>query len=1107
MICPRCGANVAIGRKFCSDCGSPLIQRCNACGSENLPGKRFCGDCGALLMGGSIETGEVSAPKPVTFGADRRQLTIMFVDLVGSTMLAARFDPEDMREVIAIYQDCVSALVAQFDGFVARYVGDGLLVYFGYPHAHEDDPERAMRAGLAIVEGVAQLNTIAGPPGTLSTRIGIATGLVVVGNIFGPGSSLESAVVGETPNLAARLQTLAEPNTIVVSDATKRLAGSLFEYAELGPINLKGLSSPVPAWKVLGESKIDSRFEALRSGQVPLVGRTEEFELLLRRWEQAKSGEGRVVLLAGDPGIGKSHLVAALEQRIGDGTQARVRFFCSAHYQDTPLHPLIRYLERAANFHRDDPPPAKWNKLRSLLEVGGSSGRDIALLADLLSIPEVDGQLPSNLTPQRKKEMTFAAILRQFDNLARRMPVLAVFEDIQWVDPTTLDLLSLLVERIEQLPILLIITTRTEIQPSWATRPQVTVQLLNGLNLRQAASLIKEVARDRNLPKDVVDRIIARADGVPLFLEELTETILEGGLLRSKDDRSSEAESLSADVVPSSLQASLMVRLDRLATGKEVAQTGSVIGREFTFELMQLLSILPIERLEQGLGELVQAGLIIARGHPPSATYTFKHALVQDAAYASLLRDRRRVTHLRLAEALEKEKLGAATTEPQLLAWHFAEAAAPEKSIDNYLKAAEQATGRFALVEMVSYLRKGLRQIQHLPDSVGTRRRELALQVALGRALIDHQGSGSEEVRAAFERARQLCLALDETEQLVPVHDGLMNYHFTHSEPQKVLGYASEMLDVGKRTGNPHAFVMARRSAGFANLLLGRFADAHDELQHLIRIYETERDGPHAALALRDPKASGLTGLGICLTAMGYPDAGAEASLQGLQHAETLNHAISLILALRRACVQRIMQRDTQGVMELSDRLIAANTEYETFLGTREVAIFHGWAQLQNRRKAKFLDRMQTCLEELDAAKHWALLPFFIACTAEVMGDQGDRDGATALLERSAELANVTSEQWCVPEIIRLQAQFSARDSNESDTLLQASLAQARKQGAKLWELRAAISLAKNWRDQGKQAAARDVLSPIYAWFTQGLDTPDLVTGRALLVDLERHHP
>ncbi|HEX8168723.1 MAG TPA: adenylate/guanylate cyclase domain-containing protein [Beijerinckiaceae bacterium] len=1021
-------------------------------------------------------------------GPERRQLTIVFADLVGSTALGARLDPEDLRSVIASYYDAVNGVVATHQGFVGRYLGDGVLVYFGYPRAEEDDAERAVRAGLRIVDVVSRLETMAGPSGTLRARVGIATGIVVVGDLIGSGASLEASVVGDTPNLAARLQTLAQPGMVVVSDDTKRLVGRLFEYSDLGEVGLKGLPVPVRAWAVLGESVIDSRFEALRSGEAALVGRSEETDLLLRRWEQARRGEGRVVLLAGEPGMGKSRLVTAFESDVRSVAHACLRFVCSPQHQDAPLQPIIRHMERRADFQRGDHPEVKREKLRGAL-AAGTTDLDLAVFAELLSLPSKSDDVTRSLTPQRRREVTLAAILRQFSMLSRKGPLLAVFEDIHWADPTTLDLLDQLAAAAEQLPELLIVTTRRE-QPPWVSRPHVSVQLLNGLGRREATALVRSLAVNRILRDDIIERIIAKADGVPLFIEELTQAILDTSF-----------DALSPEMVPPSLNASLMARLDRLGPGKETAQVGAVIGRDFSFELVETLSDLPRSQVEEGLGALVRTGLASVHGEPPHATYTFKHALVQDAAYGSLLRERRRSIHLRLAEILEKDPTGPVLTQPDLLAWHFAQAGAADRAIDYYLKAAERGAGRSALAEIVSHLRKGLEQLGTLPDSSQKKRRELSLQVALAGALIDHKGSGSAEVRVAAERARELCLALGEPKQLIQVYDSLVNHHFTLSEPEKVLGYATELLELGESTRDPQAVLIARRSAGLAHLLLGRFEAAREKMELLLSTYEAERDGRQSALTIRDVKVSTCTALGICLTVLGRAGAGAAKTQEGLRHAESLKHPVSLVLGLRRACVRAMIEDDVEDAARHSSRLLAVNAEFETFLGRLEGAIYHGWAALRTRPDPALMEAMQASLDELDGAHHRVMLPFFMARVAEVKAAHGDEGGAHQLLNRATELMGLTGERWYEPELLRITAGFAGSE-DEQLALLQSAVLLAQEQGAKLWELRAATSLARILAERGDTARARQALEAICGSFPEEAELSDLKSGRELLATL-----
>ena len=1092
--CPRCGANLPRGKKFCGDCGLPLPWQCATCGAENPAGKRFCADCGTAQLHATPVPPDLAtaAATPV---AERRHLTVMFADLVGSTEISARLDPEDLREVIASYHSCVTGLVARFGGFVARYVGDGVLIYFGYPRAQEDDPERAVRAGLGIVEAVGRLQTMAGPPGTLRARVGIATGLVVVGDLIGSGASLESSVVGDTPNLAARLQTVAEPGAVVIAEATRHLVGGLFEYRALAPAILKGLRAPVRAWAVVAEIAINSRFEALHPGYVPLVDRIDEFDLLLRRWDEARAGQGRVILLSGDAGIGKSRLITALEQQVAAKART-LRYLCLPQHQDTALHPVIRQLERVARFERVETPATKLKKLRRAVTVMSGSRIDSALFADLLSIPDGDRHLVDGLSPRRKRELLFDAMARQIRTVVQDGPLLAVLEDIHWADPTTLDFLQLMVESVVSLPILLVVTTRPEALPAWATHAHVTVQELHALPSEYAASLVNAVADEVALPQNVVEQILAHSDGVPLFIEELTKTMLER---TARADGEQAAPRLSGELVPATLQASLMERLDRLSSGKEIVQIGCVIGREFSFDLVRAL-VGSTKGIEQGFEELVQSGLVSARGHGSDAIYSFKHALIQDAAYGSMLRERRRAIHLQVAETLEKD--ATADVQPQLLARHFGQAGRSDKAIDYYLEAADRAGGRVALAEMVNCLREGLRQLQLLPDSVETKRRELALQVSLGSVLVDHQGGAGEEVRAAFERAHEICLELGDSRQLIRIHDGLTNYHFAHFELNKVLRYVEEMHEVGRETGDAQAVLMAHRSGGFANLLLGRLPDAVREFELLIDHYDENRDGPHSALAIRDPKVSAYTALGLCLTVMGLPATGSAAAQKGVAHAERLSHPVSLTLALRRAGVQRMIQKDISGVIDLSNRLLKVSADYETFKGSRDGTILYCWGQLNRQWDAAVLDQMLTCLDQLDAARNWVMMPLYLASAAEVAGKHGARDKAVALLERAAELMSLTGEWWCGAELTRLRARFSARDRDESAALLDRALATAREQGAKLWQLRAATDLARLRRDVSGPDAAHATLAPVYGAFTEGFELPDLLAAKSVLEEI-----
>ena len=674
--------------------------------------------------------------------AERRQVTVMFSDLVGSTALSARMDPEDLREVISAYQKCVAETVGRFGGFVAKYMGDGVLIYFGYPQAHEDDAERAVRAGLELVAAVGALKTHA----PLQTRVGIATGLVVVGDLIGSGASQEQAIVGETPNFAARLQCIAAPNSVLIAESTRRLVGDLFELEDLGSQELKGITGAVRVWAALRAASVESRFDALHSsGLTQLVGRDEELELLLRRWSKAKSGEGQVVLLSGEPGIGKSRLTAALLEHLVGAPHTRLRYFCSPQHIDSTLYPIISQLERAAGFARDDTVQAKLDKLDALLAQSFTPRQDAALLSDMLSLPN-DGRYPTlELTPQQRRQKTLDALIAQLEALSRSNPVLLIFEDAHWIDPTSVEVLSRVADRIRTLGMLLIVTYRPEFDAPWIGRPHVTALTLNRLGEREIAQLIDRLLGNKPLPESIRHDIIERTDGVPLFVEEMTKAVLEAAG-EGAIERAVGAVPSPSVAVPASLHASLMARLDRLGSAKEVAQVGAVIGREFSHPLLAAVAGRPELELQSALDRVIEAGMLFRQGTPPDATYLFKHALVQDAAYGTLLRERRRALHTRIADAIEESFADIAENQPELLAKHCAEAGLDGRATKYWRTAGEKAVRRASNREAIGHFRQALVLNEKQAPDVDRSFSELAILSQLGPALMSVHGWSAPEV-------------------------------------------------------------------------------------------------------------------------------------------------------------------------------------------------------------------------------------------------------------------------------------------------------------------------------------------------------------------------
>ena len=789
------------------------------------------------------------APEPA--GAERRQLTVMFCDLVGSTALSARLDPEDLRAVIGAYHRCVAKVIGRGGGFVAKYMGDGVLAYFGYPRADEHDAERAVRAGLALVEAVAGLDTAAGAP--LQVRVGIGTGLVVVGDLIGQGASQEQAVVGETPNLAARLQALAEPGTVVIGPSTRRLTGGLFDYEDLGAVEIKGLATPVIASRVLRESAAEGRFAALRTAGTPLVGRDEELALLQRRWQQAKSGEGCVVLVSGEPGIGKSRLAQTLLERLSGEPHTRLRLFCSPHHQDSALYPTITQLERAAGFRRDDTAEQRLDKLEAMLaQATDDLGEAAPLLAALLSLPAGERYPPLNLTPQKQKEKTLRALVAQVEGLALRQPVLMLFEDAQWSDPTSLELLDLIIDRVPALQVLLIITFRPEFTPPWAGRPHVTSLALNRLPPRQRAEMIAGVTGGKALPEEIADQIIDRTDGVPLFVEELTKAVVESGMLTDVGDRYTAAGQVTPLAIPASLQASLLARLDRLAPVREVAQIGAALGRQFSHELIGAVAPMPQPQLDDALAQLVGAQLIYRRGTPPDAEYTFKHALVQDAAYSTLLRTRRQQLHARIAATLEDRFPEIVAAQPALLAHHCTEAGLTEKAVEYWLAAGRQAWGRSAIAEAVALFRRGLALVPALPDGDWRRGRELDLQIVLGQALIMNRSWAAPELDEVYPRARELALTLNRPRALLFALWGQFTDHLFRADLKRARRLAAELRELGDTADDVLMQVMGCSASGMACLFLGEFTAARAYVEKGLALYDPSQRPSYSELLSYD---------------------------------------------------------------------------------------------------------------------------------------------------------------------------------------------------------------------------------------------------------------
>jgi class 3 adenylate cyclase/predicted ATPase len=1038
--------------------------------------------------------------------AERRQLTVMFCDLVGSTALSVRFDPEELREEIRAYQNAVSGVVARYDGFVAKFMGDGVLAYFGYPRAHEDDAERAVRAGLEIAAAVTSLET----RGTerLAVRIGIATGLVVVGDLVGEGPAREQAVVGETPNLAARLQALAEPGQIVLAGATRRLVGDLFRLTDLGRHIVKGFAEPVEAFAVEGVAVTESRFEAVRRGLTDLVGRAEESALLRDRLREAWAGAGQIVLLSGEAGIGKSRLAAQLAAEVASEPHTRLRYQCSPYHRDSVLHPFVVQLGRAARLAAEDPAETQLDKLEAIL-APPRIAETAPLFASLLSIPARDRYPPLALSAAQQRRLTLAALLDQLEALARQRPVLMLFEDAHWADATSLEVLDLTVERVRALQVLMLITFRPEYEAPWTGLSHVINIALDRFAPTEVETLAEHVA-GRPLPPEVTAQIVAKTDGVPLFVEELTKTVIEGGLLVAGPQGWHLDGPLPPFAIPATLQDSLAARLDRLAPVKEIAQIGAAIGREFAYPLLRAVAGRDEAALRAALLQLEEAELLFRSGAPPDARYTFKHALVQDTAYETLLRSRRQILHRQIADALRGEFAPTAAAEPELVAHHLTQAGLDEPAIEWWGKAGDQALRRSAFKEAAAHLGKAIGLADKLAataPSAASGSSRLHLQTSLGNALIWAKGYSAPETRAAFARARELASREEDASERFSAYYGLWVGNLNRCEPAPMREMAELFLrEATARPDCPETLV-AHRISGITRFYFGDFAGAHEHFQQTLELYDRARHADFANRFGQDPRVVAETFDAITLWVLGRIDDSLRLADRALADAESAAHTQTMAYALLHAALLGLVRCNPEAVATDSQALANIVSRYDLpVLWACHAVFLQGWAKWSDGAEEASLAEMRRglaiCREQ--GGRH--ILPSHEAALAEAEANAGETDAGLRRLDDALAELEATEARWYEAEIHRIRGEILLKrdpaDTAAAEQSLQAAIAIAQSQKARSFELRAALSLAKLYHAANRDADALAVLAPAAEGFPPTQQFPELTKAQALLAAL-----
>jgi class 3 adenylate cyclase/predicted ATPase len=1092
------------------NCGVKLEIKCSHCGSEFPEKALFCIKCGKRLVA-KAATADVSQ-EDVAPEAERRQLTVMFCDLVDFTPLSEQLDPEDLREVVRAYQETCSKVIRRFEGHIAQHLGDGLVVYFGYPQAHEDDARRAAQTGLGIVEAIIRLN-----PGLkkqwgieLSVRVGIHTGLVVAGEV-GDGVTRERLAMGETPNIAARLQSGAGINCVVVSAATYRLIEGFFSCRHMDAIVLKGFSQPMDFYQVHQESAARSRLDTVAPEELtPLVGREQEIGMLFERWEQVLEGRGQVVLVGGEAGIGKSRLVQVMKEHVAENPQAWLTpCQCSAYHRNSAFYPLIDVLERVVlQYHRGDDETEKMKRLEGfLVQYGFQLPEIVPVFANLLSVPLGEKYSPSSLSPERQKQQFFQSLLRVLLEIAAQQPLLLVMEDLHWADHTTLEFLDLLVEQIPTVRILALLTFRPEYNPPWSNRAYLTTITLHRLHQKQAKSMVQHVLGGKALPDIVFEQILSKTDGVPLFVEELTKMVLESGLLREKEKHYELTGSLPPLAIPATLQDSLMARLDRLASIKEVIQLSAVIGREVAYDMLQAVSHLSEETLNKGLNDLIKAELFYQRGVLPQATYTFKHALIQETAYKSLLRSTRQQYHLRIAEVLVKEFPETVAAQPELIAHHFIEAGLAEQAIAYCQQAGQLAVERSAPGEAIVHLSKGLELLEKLPVTSERDQQELNLQMALGTALIVSRGYTVPNVEKAYRRALKLCQGIGTSPQIAPLLYALGRHYYLFRAEYQTTHKIGEQLDSLAREQNDASIsIMAHTVMGSASYWVGKFSVTRKHLEQGQTLFDGFGQNSHDFRYAQDIRIVCYAYKVWSLWHLGYSKLALKALREMESLSDMLSHPPSTALFIVVACRLHYFRRETRKTQEYAEALLTFSTEQGFAQWIPYGTIFQGWALIERGCGEKIIEQMRQALSDWQTIGIELAHPFFRGCIAEGCQKAGLIEKGLEEIDEAFKKVEQLGERENEPRLHRLKGELILAqkdvDTQQAENCFLNAQAIAREQKAKLPELQAAMSLCRLWLVKSKKEEARCLLSEIYGWFTEGFETADLKDAKTLLKKL-----
>ena len=1051
--------------------------------------------------------------------AERRHLTVMFCDIVGSTELSMRYEPDALSRIVRAYQDTCAGIVARLEGYVARYMGDGMLIYFGFPRAHEDDAERAVHAGLQIVEAVSQLRPT--DDLRLQTRIGIATGTVVVGDLVGLGAAQEFTAVGETPNLAARLQGLAKADTVVVDSTSHRLAQNAFHFDDLGPQRLKGITLPAKAWCVLSPRVLDRQAEARKGDRlVPFVNRTGEITLLMDRWRMACDSNGQVVLLSGEAGIGKSRLLRAFIEHLAGELMTVMTFHCTPFHRGSALYPFVERMRRLAGLKGEDPPVVALAKLRQLFSNSVMDAEEaLRLFTPLLAVKPTEPVKEDSA--QTDMDNLLEVLLKETEDLARRKPLLLIVEDLHWIDPTSLEFLQRLSQRLARLRILLVLTLRPEVETAMRPLFPATGLSLNRLRRPECETIIRHLAQQKTLPQELVDTITERTDGVALFVEQLTKAVLESDTVVDHGDRYEVAAGEPIQSIPTTLRGSLLARLDRHPAAREVAQLGSVIGREFPYRMLAAISTLPEVELRGALDRLVQSELLYQAGLPPRATYRFKHTLVQEMAYTSLLKRKRQRLHAEIAAFLEDRSPHIALTEPELLAHHYTEAALPHRAIAYRLKAGERAILRSAMAEAAAEIELGVLLLPEISEPAERDALELRLRVAQATALRATKGTSAPETGAAWARAQALCgdgaargaeHAEEHDEELQAILYrilyGSFLFHQGNANLQEARRLGEALLALGRQLGDSNALLRGHSAIGRTAFGQGDFAEARRQLEQAVALNDPDGPGIDSLSDRPESPATDLCYLSWTSFALGLPETSLQQCYRSLEVAERKGPSYEFVVANGNACYLHQLRQDPAAVAGCARCVIDLATEmgfpHWRSLGT----MFQGWVTASRGQLAEGIARFEESLAEHRATGEELEVCYYLGVLAELLGRDDRLEAGLQRVDEAFELVEHTGERWFEAELHRGRGELLRLAGRPDDAAVEAcflrALNQARSQGARVWEWRAAASLARLRIDQGRIDEARTILEPLCRAFDREETSEDGPDRRAVIALFQR---